>query len=301
MEHPLVVFATSNKVFMIALGAIALGGGAYFFVRTGPAAHTSREADRARVRAETVSYGRLVYEKIPMRPIGKETSVPELIAVLSRAELTQPWSPAAGDKDSLLAEAAEFIQQRFASPDLERYRRWRQDKGYSPRSYAQMLPVASLYYENYYQERPPASGDATWLFSRLWDAQVSRSDPRATITAVGDDGHGLVIGTGTLSAGNLGRRPFAGHEPSLTSLDAWLGTYGSASPPFWDSVPSDKQLINSGRVIHYADVGFIATFANGSRHPVFLTYYWDSASRKWLLQFISQYNFADSDAVVLIW
>jgi len=111
----------------------------------------------------------------------------------------------------------------------------------------------------------------------------------------------LVVTFGEISPKKRSRQALNEHPPKDAPKEMWWIANGGSSPAWWDSNPGETELKKRDVTVPYAEVGVMAEFANGSRKPVYMTFFWDREAKRWWLEYLCQYNIDESDSIVLIW
>jgi len=194
--------------------------------------------------------------------------------------------------DSLLKEAAGFMEARFLNDDVDRYLRWMRDNGYTLKTGERWTHAGGwrAYYEYHTGQTASQGTDMETAFRESWAAsQTEEKFAAGRPVSIAGPPAGVSISVGYETA----VVPFFADTGSdrYFPTDHWSGGV-SAGCPLWHAPPrtQDELLDRFGSVIK-AQIAAVIEFENGDRHPWDMHWIYDPLAEKWWLKSISVDNF----------
>lgn len=235
---------------------------------------------------QQIRAGQREYRTIAMRPLGDRGAIRE---ALDRMVWQNDPPPGCGSKQALLDEVADFLYFRFAQPSVEAYKAWRRSTGCRFKDLAESLRpwYVDEAYEAYFGEPFPDDPDVERLFDRFWSAGLEWGGGVNRPVALAEEPKGLACVFGTITPGDPRRAMLAGEM----SADLWHGGIASTMRGWWRPAQSTRDLLKRHGRAHYAVVGVILEYADGSRRPLILTWPWDPHAQRWVLEDVNVKNF----------
>lgn len=236
-----------------------------------------------------VDEGRRAYANIRVETMESLRASDEIGALVARIEVERDSDVNDAQVTALRSELESFLRLRFVQPDAKQYAasrltggcRWTALEGLE-----RGWRVVSDY-EKLIREPPPAKPEVAALFERYWDSTASRFGGANRLVSIASEPVGLAAHVGysrdrdyprLLIAGQLGQR-------------LWYGPV-SASMCRWFDLPHEptEVVAKNGRVL-VAEVGVVAEWADGSRRPLILAWYFDPWVRRWILWQMNENNY----------
>ncbi len=285
-----------RRLLLLGIVAAGCGAGAIVLWRVGPDA----AADDARAYAARIASlheaSVVAYRAIPTKPVAEFASAADLAQHLRGGVIGDPPEGFGARADELVVEAAEFMVHRFGRSPRE-YADWCRARGLKLPAMRDLLGgthMAGSTYRDLFGVDPPGDMTPEQLFDRFADYEAAHAGEAARIVALGGGREGVAIAFGVAEAQE--RNPSLLSEPRVLlgsgRLDAalWTGGGVGVSYAWWGRGESgDEMLDRIGQTV-YAEVGVLAEFSNGKRHPIGLYYFWDPEGRRWSLEAVFIYD-----------
>ena len=311
------------RLAVAVLATVTIAGTAYYNIGKSRAAGSTW---KAQYRA-----GQRVFATLEMRPLaalsgdhgppdaaGDPAAARDGIArLLRRAEVNGAYTPEGGQPpdaeraareaeleaalkngllDSLLKEAAGFMEARFVNDDVDRYLRWMRDNGYTLKTGERWThPDGWRAYYEYHTGLTASPGtEMEVAFRESWAAsQTEEKFAAGRPVSVAAPPAGVSISVGYATA-NV---PFIADTGSDQYFPTghWSGGV-SAGCPLWHGPPrtQDELLNRFGRVIK-AQIAAIFEFEYGVRHPLKMTWIYDPIDDRWWIRSVGVSNFSNME------
>jgi hypothetical protein len=232
--------------------------------------------------------GSEAYRQVDLIPLTALGSREEVRQAVTAVDFIDGELATANQRTILLGEAADFLYYRYAQSSVETYKAWRLGEGYRWRPLEVMLDpwYVDRGYKVYFDEEPPPELDLEAAFDRFWSAALDYGDGANRVVALPGEAKGLLCRFSRVTRAKPTAEPVGGEIP----FELWYGGVAMTMRAWFEPprAKSDVLAINGETLA--AEIGLVLEFADGRRRPLFLTYYWDPAGRRWWLEHVNQNN-----------
>jgi hypothetical protein len=244
--------------------------------------------DTIELIARSQSDGATAYSVLSVAKL-KGLSREDVLAALSRADVTGKPKASNASADALEREAAEFIFLRFVAQDFDQYVQWRLSRGCRFLALDEMERVWFVHkeYQEVCGEPPPSVVTAETLMRGYWRTASTLHAGANRAMAMCDDPRGAMVCFDFIRTRHDDRIRLQGTlGPAL-----WYGPVSSTMRTWFAPPTPTQDLFAAQGGLDVAEVGVVMEFEDGSRRPVVLAFFFDPARTQWVLRYVNQNNF----------
>jgi len=189
---------------------------------------------------------------------------------------------------ALLQDAAEFVRLRFIARDFDAYVAWRTGHGFRWKTLDSLEKTWTVVsdYPAVFGVPAPRDADIPRFMRDYWSIALDRTGGMNNPARIATHSPGVVVRLAHATSRNAARSLLDGslgttlwHGPSSATMRSWF------VPP-----TSRQKLIAEHGGVDAAEIGLILEFADGSRRPLQLGYFFDPVPSKWMLEHVNMNN-----------
>lgn len=234
--------------------------------------------------------GAAAFAELPMTPLDSLDAVAERIT--THVDTTQAADLNGGDRAAIIQQAATFLTLYFGESEPDRYMAWRRSTGLRLLSRevcdAEILPHDTFHELTGGSLDPDASVED--MYRAFWRGERAGKARRAV--GIAGDRAGIVLVTGEVHRGGMPAPPAIAGD---LGEEIWHGGRGVGSFAWSRPSPTFRERIEAGDVITVARLAVVCEFADGSRRPIMMNWFRDSAGGAWVLYGIAYMNFVSGE------
>jgi hypothetical protein len=233
--------------------------------------------------------GRAAYAKMKMAPLpAAQATVEDVAALLSPLDARGTPPPGSGSPQSLRTAVAQFVYFRFVQTSVTEYKDWRRSGKHTLRTVEDMERSWGIKgdYAGMFKEEFPAAAPLEEVFDRFWNAGLEPHGGANRPIAVAAEPAGLTAVFGVRRRPGEERPYVEGQMPR----ELWHGAVAGTLRRWWTPPRSVEWLLKNVGPVPCAEVGLIVEFADHSRRPLILSYFWDAVGKTWTLENVNTNN-----------